>query len=168
MRSLLSSSWTLTDLTYAHVNPLGEVSNVEMNAAGTLLLSSSKDNSHRLWDVRMMRPHLWRTLKGHQNTTKNFGRASFGPTHSAGADNGGVGESGGREGLVVGGSEDGLVYIWDLGTGKLLSRLRGHSDVVYHAKWNENQSLLATCSDDGTAMTWWYDAKQPWATDVDV
>jgi WD40 repeat protein len=69
---------------------------------------------------------------------------------------------------VVGGSEDGLVYIWDLGTGKLLSRLRGHSDVVYHAKWNENQSLLATCSDDGTAMTWWYDAKQPWATDVDV
>jgi WD40 repeat protein len=144
----------------------GEVSSVEMNAAGTLLLSSSKDNSHRLWDVRMMRPHLRLTLKGHQNTTKNFGRASFGPTHSVGADV--AGSSGGREGLVVGGSEDGLVYLWDLGTGKLLSRLRGHSDVVYHAKWNEHKSLLATCSDDGTAMTWWYDEKRPWATDVDV
>ena len=149
----LSGIWDLTSGVCIQTlkKHLGEVSSVEMNAAGTLLLSSSKDNSHRLWDVRMMRPHLRLTLKGHRNTTKNFGRASFGPTHSVGAatDPAGTGASrqrirlsslgsclkarlvaGGREGLVVGGSEDGLVYLWDLGSGRVLSRLRGHTDVV--------------------------------------
>ena len=33
---------------------LGEVTSVEMNSSGTYLLSSSKDNSNRLWDVRMV------------------------------------------------------------------------------------------------------------------
>ncbi|OAJ37621.1 hypothetical protein, variant 1 [Batrachochytrium dendrobatidis JEL423] len=65
---------------------LGEVTCVEMNSDGTLLLSSSKDNSNRLWDIRMLRPI--RKFKGHQNTSKNFIRASF------------LGNS-----LIVGGSE---------------------------------------------------------------
>jgi COMPASS component SWD3 len=65
----------------------GEVTSVEMNKAGSLLLSGSKDNSNRLWDVRLARPI--RRFKGHQNTSKNFVRASFGPDDS----------------LVVGGSE---------------------------------------------------------------
>jgi WD40 repeat protein len=47
-----------------------------MNTTGTLLLSSAKDNSNRLWDLRMMKPHLRLTLKGHQNTSKNFIRSS--------------------------------------------------------------------------------------------
>jgi COMPASS component SWD3 len=34
---------------------LGEVTSVEMNSSGTLLLSSSKDNSNRLWDVRTVK-----------------------------------------------------------------------------------------------------------------
>lgn len=31
---------------------LGEVTSVDMNAPGSLLLSGSKDNSNRLWDIR--------------------------------------------------------------------------------------------------------------------
>jgi COMPASS component SWD3 len=33
---------------------LGEVTSVAVNEAGTLLLSCSKDNSNRVWDIRMV------------------------------------------------------------------------------------------------------------------
>ncbi|KAI8331441.1 WD40-repeat-containing domain protein [Choanephora cucurbitarum] len=121
---------------------LGEVTSVEMNASGTQLLSSSKDNSNRLWDVRMVRPI--RKLKGHQNTSKNFVRAHFANNN-----------------LIMGGSEDGIVYIWDQETGEVLQRLRGHSGVVYEAAWHAKQGLLASCSDDQTVKVWWYDDSVP-------
>jgi WD40 repeat protein len=73
---------------------LGEVTSVEMNKTGGLLLSGSKDNSNRLWDVRLARPI--RRFKGHQNTSKNFVRASFGPDES----------------LIVGGSEVFNLVYW--------------------------------------------------------
>ena len=87
---------------------LGEVTSVAVSATGTMLVSCSKDNSNRLWDLRAVRQPravgvgrlevldeahaaAWRPeaagraqlqtrqrLKGHQNTSKNFVRASFG------------------------------------------------------------------------------------------
>nr|KAJ3422097.1 hypothetical protein HK105_001173 [Polyrhizophydium stewartii] len=119
---------------------LGEVTCVEMSSDGTLLLSSSKDNSNRLWDIRMLRPI--RKFKGHQNTSKNFIRASF------------AGDS-----LIVGGSEDGAVYLWDRDKGDVLQRLRGHTGVVYSAAWNARQALFASCSEDSALCTWWYDQR---------
>ncbi|KAJ3417585.1 hypothetical protein HDV05_000042 [Chytridiales sp. JEL 0842] len=121
---------------------LGEVTSVDMSSNGTLLLSSSKDNSNRLWDVRTVRPI--RRFKGHQNTSKSFIRSSF------------AGDS-----LVVGGSEDGLVHVWDMEKGTLLSRLRGHQGIVYSAAYNKHQSLFASCSDDRTLKTWWFDSGKP-------
>ncbi|KAI8586600.1 WD40-repeat-containing domain protein [Geranomyces variabilis] len=121
---------------------LGEVTSVDMTSNGTLLLSGSKDNSNRLWDIRMLRP--LRKFKGHQNTSKNFVKAGF------------AGDA-----LVVGGSEDGIVYIWDVSKGDILQKLRGHAGVVYSAAWSSRQSLFASCSDDRTAKTWWFDNSLP-------
>lgn len=131
---------------------LGEVTSVEMNRSGSLLLSGSKDNSNRLWDLRLASPI--QRFKGHQNTSKNFVRAEFGP----------------NEDLIVGGSEDGLVYIWSAATGEVLQRLgswgeEGHRGTVYRAIWNSNQSLLASCSHDSTIKTWWYDEACPLVQD---
>lgn len=56
---------------------LMQVTSVDVNSAGTSMLSSSKDNSNRLWDLRLGKP-LHR-FKGHQNTSKNFIRSAFGP-----------------------------------------------------------------------------------------
>ncbi|KAJ3106459.1 hypothetical protein HDU97_006245 [Phlyctochytrium planicorne] len=121
---------------------LGEVTSVEMSSNGTQLLSSSKDNSNRLWDVRSARPI--RRFKGHQNTSRNFIRAGFA-----------------TDALVVGGSENGVVYVWDADRGTLLTRLRGHSGIVYATAWNSRQSLLCSCSDDRTLKTWWFNEKEP-------
>ena len=93
---------------------LGEVTSVEINETGTLLLSSSKDNSNRLWDLRMLRP--LKRFKGHQNTSKNFIRSSFAHTS-----------------LLVGGSEDGLIYMWDQESSEVLQTLEGHGRDTLHS-----------------------------------
>ena len=78
---------------------LGEVTSLEMSDSGHYLLSGTKGNSNRLWDLRTGRAA--QRYKGHQNTARNFIRTGFGSNGS----------------LVVGGSEDGMVYIWDLESG---------------------------------------------------
>lgn len=118
---------------------LGEVTSVETNATGTLMLTSSKDNSNRLWDMRQCRPI--RRFKGHQNTSKNFIRAGFGP----------------MERLVVGGSEDGFVYVWDVETEDVVGKLGPANGPVYSARWNASRSLLVSCSQDGLASSWCYE-----------
>ena len=118
---------------------LGEVTSVQLSQDGTQLLASSKDNSIRLWDVRAARP--LRAFKGHQNTSKNFVRARFGPARD----------------LVLSGSEDGCVCVWSLASAELLHKLRGHTDVSYDAVWCEEHGLLASCSHDGTVRTWRHD-----------
>jgi COMPASS component SWD3 len=122
---------------------LGEVTSVQLSACGSQLLSSSKDNSIRLWDVRAVRP--LRAFKGHQNTSKNFVRARFGP---------------GRD-SVISGSEDGYVCLWSLSTGELVHRLWGHRDVAYDVAWSTSVGLLASCSHDGLIRTWRHDPSQP-------
>ena len=77
-----------------------------------MLLTASKDNSNRLWDMRMGKPI--QRFKGHQNTSKNFVRAVFGPS----------------EKVILGGSEDGNVYMWDAESGLLLHKLYGHRGFV--------------------------------------
>jgi COMPASS component SWD3 len=76
--------------------------------------------------------------KGHQNTSRNFIRASFGP----GGD------------TVLGGSEGGRVHVWETLTGQLLERLPGHGGPVFRAVWNDNQAMVASCADDCTVRTW--------------
>lgn len=119
---------------------LGEVTSVETNESGTLLLSSSKDNSNRLWDMRTSK--AVRRFKGHENTSKNFIRTGFGPSES----------------VVIGGSEDGYVYIWDVETTEVVGKLGPGDGPVYEARWNSRQSLLASCGHDGIVSSWCYDA----------
>lgn len=121
--------------------PLGEVSSVDTNSAGTLVLTASKDNAHRLWDMRSAK--VVRRFKGHQNTSRNFVRASFGP----------------REAQIVSGSEDGFVYVYDAESAEIVSKLGPVRGVVYSAKWHARQSVLASCSHDGDASLWYYDVE---------
>lgn len=105
---------------------LGEITSVSLNSNGSMLLSSSKDNSNRLWDMRMGR--FLRKFKGHQNTRTNFIRSSF--VNSK---------------LIIGGSEDGIAYFWDI-QGSIVQKLK-HNSIVYDVKYHEAKQIFATCSD---------------------
>ncbi|OCF36464.1 WD-repeat protein [Kwoniella heveanensis BCC8398] len=97
---------------------LGEITSVEFDQEGRYLLAGCKDNSNRLWDLRMQR-NLYR-YTGHQNTSKNLIRCSF--AHNAS--------------LVVGGSEDGCVYIWEREGG-------AHDGSVKQQQQQQSSGLLA-------------------------
>mmetsp|Transcript_30715 Transcript_30715/g.51990 ORF Transcript_30715/g.51990 Transcript_30715/m.51990 type:complete len:255 (-) Transcript_30715:130-894(-) len=116
---------------------LGEISSVSISGNNVYVLSSSKDNSLRLWDVRRTGCCV-RRYTGSQNTWKNFIKSCFGP----------------GDDVIVSGSEDGCVYMWDRESGQLIQRLNAvHDDIVYDVKWNNAAGLLATCSHDGTVRT---------------
>ncbi len=69
-----------------------------------------------------------------------------------------------NDAVVAGGSEDGLLYLWDVTSGRVLERLRGHGGVVYGGAWCRRRSLALSWSNDGTARTWdWNGAAAPGA-----
>mmetsp|Transcript_92 Transcript_92/g.252 ORF Transcript_92/g.252 Transcript_92/m.252 type:complete len:620 (-) Transcript_92:93-1952(-) len=131
------------------LNNVGDVTSLDLSSNGLFLLTASKGNSNRLWDLRKIGGgescKAVRLYKGNQNTFTNFIRASFGPAPS----------------LVMSGSEDGYVYIWDRESGSRVQRLGGANSIIYSAAWSSRQSTLASSSHDGIVRTWWYDEKLP-------
>ena len=75
-------------------------------------------------------------FRGHQNSSRHFIRAAFGPTDEK----------------VMGGSEDGSIYIWDVNTAEVDRVLQGHEDVVYQSLWSSVHGVLASCSDDRSIL----------------
>ncbi|KAJ2354735.1 hypothetical protein IWW50_003741, partial [Coemansia erecta] len=56
--------------------------------------------------------------------------------------------------LVATGSEDGLLFVWNRSTGRLLARLRGHTKTINVCTWSDKVAALATASDDKTICIW--------------
>jgi WD40 repeat protein len=56
--------------------------------------------------------------------------------------------------MIMGGSEDGTIYLWDIKSGEIASTLQAHEDVVYCGVWSAAQGIIASCSDDQTVRTW--------------
>ncbi|PRP86609.1 hypothetical protein PROFUN_05088 [Planoprotostelium fungivorum] len=51
---------------------------------------------------------------------------------------------------IVSGSEDGIIYIYDVESNKApINQLQGHSGYVYDVAWNYDESILASCDSDG-------------------
>ncbi len=59
------------------------------------------------------------------------------------------------ENLVVCGSEDTCIYIWNRDKGDLLTRLEGHTQSVNSVHWNPTDPyLFVSASDDQTVRIW--------------
>ncbi|GBG79256.1 hypothetical protein CBR_g29307 [Chara braunii] len=52
------------------------------------------------------------------------------------------------------GSQDGAIYVYDVITGKVAKTLRGHTAEVRDCSWHPTQPLLASVSWDGTLLRW--------------
>mmetsp|Transcript_25218 Transcript_25218/g.49335 ORF Transcript_25218/g.49335 Transcript_25218/m.49335 type:complete len:534 (-) Transcript_25218:140-1741(-) len=118
---------------------LGEVTSVSLSQDECYVLSSSKDNSIRLWDLRMGHMACVKKYTGHQNTWKNFIKSCFGPNDE----------------MVVSGSEDGHVYMWDRESASIIQKQPAHgSSIVYCTRWNAARYTLLSSSHDGSVKAW--------------
>lgn len=56
---------------------------------------------------------------------------------------------------IVTGSEDSIVYIYDIQKVKApINQLQGHSGVVFDVSWNYDESILASCDSSGMVICW--------------
>jgi WD40 repeat protein len=55
---------------------------------------------------------------------------------------------------VVSGSEDGAVRLWDIDTGKIITKWMGHKDKVKPVCWSRDGRRVLSGSEDGTARQW--------------
>ncbi len=55
---------------------------------------------------------------------------------------------------LVTGNFNGTVNLWDVGSGRLLRTLDGHTDVVYKGVFSPDEKILASCSRDGKIKLW--------------
>ncbi|KAI9919543.1 hypothetical protein PsorP6_017794 [Peronosclerospora sorghi] len=141
--SLSNHSTTGNGSVFSSANGIGTSAAPAYGSTSNLSAAGSSGGGSSYSGSRHAEQRPLQRFKGHQNTAKNIVRASFGP----------------RESFVLGGSEDGYIYVWEVATGKLLERLAGHRGVTYNAQWHEKQALLASSSHDGTVKTWWWQDK---------
>ena len=59
--------------------------------------------------------------------------------------------------LLISGSLDNTVKLWDVKTGLMLQSLAGHSDEVTSVEFSPDGKLLASGSLDGTIILWGID-----------
>lgn len=63
---------------------------------------------------------------------------------------GGVNES-----LVICGSEDSFIYIWNKEKGDFIAKIEGHTQIVNAVHWNPSDPyIFASASDDQTVRIW--------------
>mmetsp|Transcript_71411 Transcript_71411/g.115808 ORF Transcript_71411/g.115808 Transcript_71411/m.115808 type:complete len:665 (+) Transcript_71411:399-2393(+) len=173
---------------YGHT---GSVTSLAYSAQGNLIISGSKDNSVRFWDIvsgllvnsmdnvgevtsldisSSNGYHLLTASKGNSNRLWDLRKISSGGSSKAlrlykGNQNTFTNfirvALGPCPTLVMSGSEDGYCYLWDRMSGCRVQRLGGYNSIIYSATWSQRHSLIATSSHDGIVRTWWYDEKLP-------
>lgn len=148
-----------------HVAPKGD---------GRYVATNSKDQTLKLWDLRCLRdantedsdaqprggydyrfgrqnlpsrsPHpldtSLLTFRGHQ-VFQTLIRCNFSPPSTG-------------QRYLFSGSYDGSLYIYDLISGQMASRLKGHRATLREASWHPHQPLIVTSSWDSTARRWDY------------
>lgn len=109
------------------------INNLCLNSNETLLLSTSDDNTIKIWDIE--KEICLCTLKGHK---KAVSFALFSPNNKN----------------VLSVSVDKTARIWDFQTAKLVGMLKGHKKAVNYAAYSNDGKNIVTASDDNTIRIW--------------
>ena len=109
------------------------VLSIAFSPDGSVLASSSADNTVKLWDVAAR--EVLCTLADHTDWVESV---AFSPNGA----------------LLVSASHDGTVKLWDVDTGELLRTLTGHGHWVRSVAFSPDGALLASGADDQLVMLW--------------
>uniref|UniRef100_A0A673I9X4 WD repeat-containing protein 5-like n=1 Tax=Sinocyclocheilus rhinocerous TaxID=307959 RepID=A0A673I9X4_9TELE len=146
----------------AHSDP---VSAVHFNRDGSIIVSSSYDGLCRLWDTAS--GQCLKTLIDDDNPPVSF--VKFSPNGKyilaclktyTGHKNekycvfANFSVTGGK--WIVSGSEDNMVYIWNLQTREIVQKLQGHTDVVISTACHPTENIIASAAleNDKTIKLW--------------
>lgn len=121
-----------------------EVFSIAFNHDGTLLLSGSGDGTAKLWQTSSGQCLL--TCQGHDGWIRAVAMSPLDPAPSDMEED--------TLQLLVTGSEDQTIKIWDATTGQCLQTGKGHQGRVRSVAFSHNGDYLASGSDDGTVKLW--------------
>jgi small GTP-binding protein len=151
------------------------IRSVTLIPGGKLALTSSVDNTLRLWEVGTGR--CLRVLKGHSSGTRCVASSPDGQRILSGAGSGNLqiwdlhsGRSlcflkGHRDSVrsiawspdgqwVLSGSGDSTIRIWEASSGRCLHVLQGHTDSVWSVAWSPDGQYVLSGSGDSTIRIW--------------
>jgi WD40 repeat protein/uncharacterized caspase-like protein len=128
--------YTITAQEPKLILPIGHslgVANAEFSPDGKKIVSSSLDNTIKVWETAT--GLLLANLEGHSDTVTY---ATFSPD--------------GRK--IATACEDGTAKIWDASKAILLVDINGHTDKVFYAEFSPDGKKIVTASADQTAKVW--------------
>ena len=100
---------------------------------GKFLVSSSEDQTLKIWDVSTANLHT--TLEGHTGTIQSLAFSQ-------------------QDNTLASGSEDQNILLWDIITGSIITTLHGHNGTVYSLAFSPDNKILASSSEDQTIKLW--------------
>eukprot|EP01124_Arcella_intermedia_P015185 TRINITY_DN216_c1_g3_i1.p1 TRINITY_DN216_c1_g3~~TRINITY_DN216_c1_g3_i1.p1 ORF type:complete len:474 (+),score=62.65 TRINITY_DN216_c1_g3_i1:177-1424(+) len=135
---------------------------IDPKGDGTYLISNSKDQKIKLWDIRKMkdpsdaptvpqrRMRARRTVESDNSVMSYEGhtvaqtliRCRFSPLETTG------------QKYIYSGSYDGVVYVYDLITGEIVHTLRGNRNVIRDVHWHPTQPIIVSAGWNGTLCRW--------------
>ena len=125
------------------------VTSVVFAPNGKYVLAWTLDSCVRLWD------YVGGTVFGKGKVTKTY-QGHVNKTFSL---SGAFGMYGGNQlpdmwALVVSGSEDGTIFLWDVSSKNVLQTLEGHTDAVLSVDTHPTERVIASGSLDRTVRIW--------------
>ncbi len=103
---------------------------------GSMVASASADNSIRLWNTH--------TTDNKKKLTAILPYNDVVRTIEFSSDNK----------MLAGGSDDGVIKVWDAGTGEIIFNFNQHKDSVQELRFSPNRTKLISVSLDRTAILW--------------
>jgi WD40 repeat protein len=110
-----------------------EVWDVDFSPDGSLLASTSSDNSILVWNIT--NGEIYRNLTGHLESVYSV---AFHPTDL----------------VLASGSFDRSVLVWNLTTGEIMHNFTGHISSIWSLEFSADGSYLASGSGDSTVRIW--------------
>lgn len=126
----------------ASINLHGRLTSCSISKNGKFLLLSLGPDELQIWNIENLadtgKPILFKKLLGHSQSTFII-RSCFGY----------VDLKNNQEELVLSGSDEGDIYIWNLFSGQLINRVKGHIGACNSVDWNTSFVPTATTKDYG-------------------
>ncbi|XP_039022567.1 autophagy-related protein 16-like [Hibiscus syriacus] len=113
------------------------ITSLSLSRNGNVVLTSSRDNAHNLFDIRSLEVCGTFRATG-SRVASNWSRSCISPDNK----------------YIAAGSADGSIYIWSISKADIVSTLKEHTAPVLCCTWSGVGKPLASADKNGVVCTW--------------